>query len=56
MFPDFAPVLQTPRVQRVNNGAPPPTLERSDPIGADVHQTLEDRHAEADVSSGALLS
>jgi len=54
MFPDFASILQTPRIQRATNGTPLPTLEQSDPIGAEVHQTLEDHRAEADISSGAL--
>lgn len=54
MFPDFAPALQTPRIQRVTYGAPSPSLEQPDPIGAEVQQTLEDCYAEADISSGAL--
>jgi len=54
MLPDFAPVLQTPRIQHISNDAPPPAPERSDPIRAQVHPMLDDHHAEADVSSGAL--
>jgi len=54
MLPDFATVLRTPRIQRVTNGAPLPTPEQPDPTGAKAHQTLEGRHAEADISSGAL--
>lgn len=54
MFPDFAPVLQTPRIQRATNGALPPTLEQPDHIEAEVRQILEDRYAEADISSGAF--
>ena len=51
MFPDFAPALQTPRIQRVSNNTSPPALKQLD---AGPHPTPEDHHAEADVSSGAL--
>lgn len=54
MFPDFAPVLQTPRIRRISDNAPSPTLEKPDATAVEVHPTLEDPHAEADISSGAL--
>lgn len=55
IFPEFAPVLQTPRIQRISDNAPsPPTLERPNTIEIEVHPTLEDPHAEADISSGTL--
>jgi hypothetical protein len=54
MFPDFAPALQTPRIQRISDNISRPILEQPDATGAEVHPTLEDPHAEADISSGAL--
>jgi len=54
MFPDSAPVLQTPCIQRISVNAPPPTLKQPDAVGAEVHPTSEDHHIEADISSGAL--
>lgn len=54
IFPEFSPALHTPRIQRTSTNAPSPTLERPDPSGAEVLPLLEDHHAEADISSGAL--
>ena len=53
MFPDFAPVLRTPCIQRISVNAPLPTLKQPGTLGAEVHPTLEDPHIEADISSGA---
>lgn len=54
MFPEFAPVLQTPRIQRISDNVLSPTLEQPDTVEVQVHPTLEGYRAEAEISSGVL--
>ena len=54
MVPDSSPALLTPRIHRVSNNVPSLTPQDPRVIRAEVHPGLEDHHAEADVSSGAL--
>ena len=55
IIPDTAPPLQTPRTRRASNSTLSPTLGRTNATRTEVHSTMEDRHVEADISSGTLL-
>ena len=55
MIPEFLPSLQTPRIQRVPNNAPPLILKQIDAARTEVPPTMEDEHGEADISSGTLF-
>ena len=52
MVPELALQLQTPRIQRVSDTSPATLLGHTNATRTEIHPTMEDYHAEADISSG----